>query len=575
MNHPSSSLEPPGGEQGRRGLPQARLHNRLGYAWIWLTPLAALALVAYLIYSLIAERGPSISITFENADGLTEQQTEVRYKAVTLGRVESIALSDDLSHVIVKVRMSGRAESFLTEETRFWVVRPRLGGGLRGFQAGLETLVSGAYIAIDPGSRHGARQTDFNGLEEPPSVRSDEPGTVYFLQAESLGGLNTGAPIFCHDVEVGRVLGYELERNRKDVRIRIFVREPYDDWVVPETRFWNASGLRVGTGSDGLEIRLQSAQSLLSGSIAFQTRPEAEGEPASPAESTFHLYPSRATADVDMYGLSIPYVSYFQSSIRGLTEGSEVHMFGRRLGAVTSVELQTDPRPGREGNMAVRVAYVLQPERGLRRQDWGVLDAAGMQRLVRDQLRVVLETNNFLTGQKVLSLRYVPGAAPEAVASEGNALVLPSTTQGLDELAASASEIAGSLQRIPFGEIGASLSRTLASVERVVDGPELEGAIASLDATFKEAHDLVRRVEAGLTPALMRLPGISQRLEQAMDKADAIFGRSGYGANSTTQRNLERMMDQIGEAARSIRLLADYLNRHPEAVLSGRASDSQ
>lgn len=574
MNQPSSSREPP--SQGERArLPKAGIHHRLGYAWIWLTPLAALALVGYLIYSLVAEHGPTISITFENADGLTEEQTEVRFKAVTLGRVENIDLNEDLSRVIVKVRMSSRAQAFLTEQTRFWVVRPRLGGGLRGFQAGLETLVSGAYIAMDPGSRDGPPKKNFEGLEEPPSVRSDEPGTVFFLQAESLGGLSAGAPIFCRDVEVGRVLGYELEKSRKDVRIRIFVREPYDDWVVPETRFWNGSALHVGTGSDGLEIGFQSAQSLFSGSIQFQTRPDAEGNPASPPESTFHLYPSRAMADVDMYARSIPYVSYFQSSIRGLSEGSEVHMFGRRLGAVTSVELLTDPRPEHEGNMAVRVAYVLQPERGLRERDWEALGGPGVRALVAKRMRVVLETSNFLTGQKVLSLKYVPGAAPETVVSEGDALVLPSVTQGLDELSSAAGEIASSLQSIPFGEIGANLNRTLASVERAVGGPELERAIVSLDTTFNEVHSLVQRAEAGLGPALLRLPAISERLEHAVEQADAIFGRSGYGSNSTAQRNLQRMMDQIGEAARSIRLLADFLNRHPEAVLSGRKSDSQ
>jgi paraquat-inducible protein B len=575
VNHPSNSLEPSGPDDGVPRLPRAGIHHRLGYAWIWVTPLAALALVAYLIYSLVAEHGPTISITFENADGLTAEQTEVRYKAVTLGRVENIELGEDLSHVIVKVRMSGRAKAFLTEETRFWVVRPRLGGGLRGFQAGLETLVSGAYIAIDPGPRQGPPKKDFQGLEEPPSVRSDEPGTVYFLQADSLGGLNAGAPIFCRDVEVGRVLSYELEKSLEDVRIRIFVREPYDDWVVPETRFWNASGLHLGTGSDGLEIGVQSVQSLFSGSIQFQTRSDSEGKLASEPESTFHLYPSRALADVDMYGQRIPYVSYFQSSIRGLTEGSEVHMFGKRLGAVTSVELLTDPRPDHEGNMVVRVEYVLQPERGLRERDWQVLAGAGMQALVANRMRVVLETSNFLTGQKVLSLRYVPGATPEAVASEGKALVLPSVTQGLDDLSAAAGDIASSLKSIPFGEIGENLNRTLASVERVVGGPELQGTLATLDATFKEVHSLVRRAEAGLAPALLRLPGISERLEHAVEQADAMFGRSGYGSNSSTQRNLERMMDQIGEAARSIRLLADFLNRHPEAVLSGRKADSQ
>jgi paraquat-inducible protein B len=574
VNPVPSAPEPRRTEEAEPALPEARVKHRLGYS-IWLLPLAALALVGYLIYSLIAERGPMISITFDNADGLTEQQTEVKYKAVTLGTVANIELSEDLSQVVVRVRMTGRAASFLTDEARFWVVRPRLGGGLRAVQAGLETLVSGAYIAIDPGSGHGNAKTHFEGLEEPPSIRSDEPGTVYFLLAEALGGLNSGAPIFCRDVEVGRVLGYELESHRKDVRLRIFVRKPYDDWVVPETRFWNASGLHVGTGSDGLEVDFQSLQSLFSGSIAFSTRPEAEGKPGSQPESTFRLYPSRATADVFMYGLSIPYVSYFQSSIRGLTEGSEVHMFGRRLGAVTSVELMSDPRSEHAGSMAVRVAYVLQPERGLRSRDWAALAGPGMRALVAQHLRVVLETNSFLTGQKVLSLSYVPGAAPEAVGTEGEALVLPSVTLGLDELSASASEIANTLNHIPFREIGENLNRTLASVARVVGSQELGGAISSLNQTFQELHELVQRAEAGLTPALSRLPAISERLEHAVAQADTVFGRSGYGSNSTTQRNLDRMMDQIGDAARSIRLLADYLNRHPEAVISGRKEDSQ
>jgi len=537
-------------------------------------PLAALVLVGYLVYSLIVEHGPMISITFDNANGLTEQQTQVKYKAVTLGTVASIELSDDLSHVIVKVRMTGRAKSFLTEETRFWVVRPRLGGGLRAVQAGLETLVSGAYIAIDPGASHGKPKTDFTGLEAPPSIRSDEPGTAYFLRAEALGGLGSGAPIFCRDVEVGRVLSYELE-NDKDVRLRIFVRQPYDDWVVPETRFWNASGLHVGTGPDGLEIGIQSVQSLFSGSIAFSARPDAEGKPRSEPESTFRLYPDRATADVDMYSLSIPYVSYFQSSIRGLSEGSGVHMFGRRLGAVTSVELMSDPRPEHAGSMAVRVAFVLQPERGLRARDWAALGGPGMRALVAQKMRVVLETSSLLTGQKVLSLSYVPGAAPESVETEGEALVLPSVTLGLEELSASASKIANSLQHIPFEEIGENLNHTLASVDRLVGGPELGRAITSLDQTFKELHGLVQRADAGLAPALSRLPAISERLEHAVAQADAAFGRSGYGSNSTTQRNLDRMLEQIADAARSIRLLADYLNRHPEAVIGGRKEGSQ
>lgn len=576
MSQLPNSPEPQRADDGENRLSEARVRPRLRYSWIWLTPLIALVLVGYLLYSFAAERGPVISITFEKAEGLTEQQTQVKYKAVTLGTVEDIQLSPDLSHVVVKVRMTGRAKSMLTADTRFWVVRPRLGSGLRGFQAGLETLVSGAYVAIDPGSGEGELVTDFKGLEEPPSVRSDEPGTVYFLEAESLGGLAAGAPIFCRDVEVGRVLGYELDDDPdEDVKLRIFVRAPYDAWVAPETRFWNASGVHLGTSADGLELGLQSVQSLFSGSIAFRTRSGGEGSRPSQAESTFRLYPNQDTAESSQYNLSIPYVSYFQSSIRGLAEGSEVHMFGRRLGSVTSVELVSDPRPEHAGDMAARVAYALQPERALIERDRTALLEPGMRGLVENQLRVVLETSSFLTGQKVLSLTYVPGAAPASVTNEGDALVLPSDTQGIEELTASVTDIAKSINRVPFREIGENLNRTLASVERAVGGPELESAIVSLDATLKEVRGLAQTAQAGLEPALRRLPAISERLEHAVAKADAAFGSSGFGANSTAQRNLERMMDQIADAARSIRLLADYLNRHPEAVLSGRKDESQ
>jgi paraquat-inducible protein B len=569
----SNAPEPRGFEEDDPSLTRARIKSGLTYSWVWLTPLAALALVGYLIYSFVADRGPMISISFQNADGLTAGQTTIKYKTVTLGTVANIELADDLSRVVVRARMTDRGESLLTEETRFWVARPRLGGGVRALQAGLETLVSGAYIAIDPGSigAQPSAKREYAGLEEPPSVRSDEPGTVYFLQAESLGGLDTGAPIFCRDVEVGRVLGYELEKSQKDVKVRIFVRAPYDEWVVPETQFWNASGVHVGTGPDGLEIELQSVQSLFSGSLAFRTAPDAVNHPRSPPESTFRLFRDRGTADSGLYSLSIPYVSYFQTSIRGLAEGSEVHMFGKRLGSVTSVELQRDPRPAHEGNMVVRVAYVLQPGRGLRERDWAALRAEGMRSLVENQLRVVLETNNFVTGQKVLSLRYVPGATAGSVTREGDALVLPSETQGFEELSASATEIANKLNQIPFAEIGANLNRTLASV----GGPELGRVITSLDATLADVHGLVQQAQAGLTPALQRLPAISEKLEHAVEQADTAFGRSGYGTNSTAQRNLEGMLDQIADAARSVRLLADFLNRHPEALVSGRKAESQ
>jgi len=354
------------------------------------------------------------------------------------------------------------------------------------------------------------------------------------------------------------------------VWLRIFVRAPYDRHVLPETRFWNSSGIRVETGAEGLRIELQSLKSLLSGGIAFRSPPTVESDTPSKPDTVFPLYPDEARAQIGFHGRGIPYVSYFRSSIRGLTPGSEVHMFGKQLGAVTAVDLVRDPRPDHSPELAVRVAFELEPELALGASDRQAVQPEGMRALVRDQLRVVLESSSFLTGQKELSLEYAPGSKAPLLTKEGEALVLPGEAQDFQALSVSLSQIADKVNAIPFEAIGEHANQALASLDRTLGNPELERAIGSLDATLKEAGQLAREARADLGPALARLPRISEKLEQAVDQAQAAFGQAGYGSDSTTQRNLERMMSQVGDAARSIRLLADYLTRHPESVVSGR-----
>jgi paraquat-inducible protein B len=548
----------------------ATVHRHLGFSWIWLLPLSALVLVAYLFYDLAARRGPTITITFPSADGLVAQQTLVRYKAVTLGVVEEIELSDDLSHVVAKVQMSEEAEALLNEKAHFWVARPRFSGGLSGLQTGLETLVSGAYVAMDPGPRGGKRQNHFVGLEKPPSVRRDQPGSVYFLQAQAIGGIGEGAPIYYRDVNVGEVLSYEL--TEADVRLRVFVQAPYDQQVKQETRFWNSSGISIDTGADGLHLELQSFKTLLAGGISFRNPPRAQQLTPVKPEATFRLYPNAEQAEMDFYGRSVPYVSYFFSSVSGLSKGSDVHMFGKPLGTVTEVDLVRDPRPGQERRLVARVAYVLQPERALRAADRAALEGDGMLALLRDNLRVVLRTSSLLTGQKELSLEYVPATGSEtiAVGQEGEAWVLPSSSDDLQDVGATVAQIADKLNRIPFEQMGKNANEILTSVKRATASPKLENAVASLDSALQEVAALAQEARTNLGPALARLPAISEKLENAVDGANQALGQSGYGSDSTVQRQLERTMSQVADAARSIRLLADFLNRHPEALVSGR-----
>lgn len=544
--------------------------KRFSFSLIWLIPIVAGSISLYLAITYIADRGPLITITFNTANGITSNQTEVKHKAVSLGTVEDVHLSKDLSHVVVHVRMKRAGAAVLTNHARFWVVRPRL---TAGNISGLETLVSGAYIEVDPGKPGGTPQDKFVGLEEPPAVRSDEPGTSYVLMAGRLGSIGPGTPVFYRDVSVGEVLSYDLGDGLGPVAIHTFVRAPYDKFVHNNTHFWNTSGVSLTTGANGIHLELESIQALISGGIAFETPRFMDMAPSSKAQHKFRLFANKTEADSAGYATNVAFVTYFTSSVAGLAPGSSVEVFGLQIGTVTDVRLVMDPR---SNYLRARVAFNLQPERVFSnaevRMQHDASTVAGS--LVHDGMRAVLESSSFITGQKDISLQYVPGAGPASIGHEGDALLLPSQSGGIDNITASLSDISTKLEKIPFDEIGRNLSNLLKSANETISGPDVRNALRDLSATLQDVRHLVRHTDQGMTPVLKRLPQISEELQHTVEHADALLGENGYGGNSDFQRNLSRLLDQVNDAARSIRLLADFLDRHPEALIRGRVSQA-
>jgi paraquat-inducible protein B len=567
---PGSSGGPPGPTQPLGRLGNALLKHRKRFSFIWLVPVVAGLISIYLAATYLADRGPLITITFKTANGITAQQTDVKHKDVSLGTVENVHLSDDMKQVIVHVRMKREGAKIMTSHARFWVVRPRL--SLSDI-SGLETLVSGAYIEVDPGDAGGTPQSDFTGLEDPPGVRSDEPGSIYTLKAARLGSIGPGAPVFYRDVSVGEVLSYDLGNGLGPVAIRIFVRAPFDKFVHDSTHFFNTSGLSVSLGAEGVHVEMQSLQALLSGGIAFDTPRFVEDEQHSPANHEFHLYNSKSDADSAGYAENLPFVTYFTSSVSGLDKGSSAEVFGLKIGTVTDVRLVVDPKTAK---VRVRVAFNLQPERvqndkELRKEQDTAAIAAKM---VSQGLRAVLESSSFITGQKDIALQYVPNASPEQLGREGDALLIPSQSGGLDNITNSLSDITTKLDKIPFEEIGQNLAHLLKSADQTISGPDVKDALQRLSATLADVQHLVQHADRGITPVLQRLPQISLDLQHAIQHADSLLGDNGYGGNSDFQRNLSRLLDQVNDAARSIRMLADFLDRHPEALIRGRTGQA-
>ena len=529
--------------------------RRSKFSLIWLIPVIALAIAAYLGVRALRSEGPEITITFNTGDGLVAGQTQVRHKAVQLGQVERVSLSSDLKNVIVKVKMQRDAEAYLTNSAQFWVVRPRLSSG--GI-SGVETLISGSYIEMDPGPQKGPEKTEFVGLEQPPGVRSGEPGHNFKLKAERIGSLGQGSPVFYRDVTVGEVLGYDIGNGVGPVTVSIFVRAPYDGFVREDTHFWNASGLSLTLGPAGVHVEVASLQALIAGGVAFSVPHEGEsGKPAAP-DAEFKLYDNADDAKSAGYKTRQGFVSYFQSNVRGLAKGSPVEFFGQQVGVVTNIELEFDPSGA---NPRVKVTYEVQPGRLDNTAIAAVSPIEVAKRLVARGLRAQLQTANFLTGTMVLGLELMPDASPAEVKMEGDVAVIPSASGGLDNILASLTSISNKLERVPLDEIGANLNNTLRSAS---------GALTSV-------QNLASKAESGLSPAFQRLPAVMTALQDATTRATRTFGslETGYGRESEFNRELERSLAQVGDAARSIRLLADFLDRHPESLVRGRAGGNQ
>src|SRR3954467_7991392 len=298
----------------RRGLPEAEVkHGRRRFSVVWLVPLVAAAVAGWLAGTTLGGEGPTVTIAFKTAEGLEAGKTKVRYKDIEVGTVQDLRLSDDLKNVVAVAELRKQAEPFVTEGTRWWVVRPRVGAS---GVSGLGTLISGAYIGLDPG--RGERTFSFTGLEEPPPMTSDVPGRRFRLHADALGSVDQGSPVYYRGLRVGRVLGRTLDDDRRSFTFAVFVDAPHDRLVRDTSRFWNASGIDVSVGAGGVDVSTESLQSILAGGVAFDTPGiEAPGEEAT-AGHAFRLYESRRKVDEPVYTEKVPYLVRFEGSGGGL-----------------------------------------------------------------------------------------------------------------------------------------------------------------------------------------------------------------------------------------------------------------
>src|SRR5574340_1139538 len=326
--------------------------ERLRFSMVWIVPLLALVVGAVLVVRSFMQQGPEITISFRNAEGLEAGRTEVRYKAVVVGRVLRVSLGPDRQKVLVRVRLERSAEC--------------------------------------------------TGLDSPPSVLRGEPGRSFLLRADNLGSLDCGSPVYFKRLRVGRVVGYALDRDGRALSVQIFIESPSESLVTTDSRFWNVSGIELQLNASGLTLNTESVASLLAGGIAFGSPPGASAAAPAPAGHAFRLFDTERAALAPDDGQPLQVRMRFAQSLRGLDAGAPIDLLGIEVGTVRRVMFGGEMR---DGKIIMEVTADLYPKRlGRLRQRFGAngvsalpRDRLLLQRLVDAGLRAQVRDGNLLT----------------------------------------------------------------------------------------------------------------------------------------------------------------------------------
>ncbi len=530
--------------------PNVHHHKRGRPSAIWIVPIVAIAAGVALGVRTYLRAGPTIHITFDNADGLLAGQSEVRFKNVPVGKVTDVDLSPDHQQIVATVELTRGASSVAVVDSKFWVERPRVGvGGV----SGLGTLLSGAYIGVDIGLEK--EKTDaFIGLEKPPGITHDQHGKRFKLVAVDAGSLAVHSPLYLRGQQIGQVSELALAADGKHVDLEIFVEDPWGNDITEGSVFWNASGLDVELDPSGLHVDTQSLATVVAGGIAVGYRdPDHPGRVAA-EKAKFTLYDSRPHAMQKPDTNPLALAMQFRQPLRGVGYGTPVDFDGVVIGSVDLVRLGYDAAaheffsdvkatvyPERLGD-----AYTALTTEGERLNKTG---PQMLQGLVDRGLRAQLKTGSLITGSLFIALSRVPNAKPTQVAAADGVWIVPTERGGTDQIQDQVASIMSKIDKIPFDAIGSDVRDTA-------------HAASTLLGHFD--RDVVPDAKAVLAQAQVAMAALKDSLTSLRDNVAA--------PDSPIQQSTRTALEQLERAAFSLRGLSDYLQHHPESLLRGRDS---
>ncbi|CND07392.1 intermembrane transport protein PqiB [Yersinia pseudotuberculosis] len=502
---------------------------------VWIIPIVTALIGAWILFYHFSNQGPQVVLTTLNAEGIEAGKTKIKSRSVDVGVVEKVTLSEDLNHVIIQARLNSGMNTLLHGDTAFWVVKPQIG---REGISGLGTLLSGAYIELQPGS-NGKALNEFRLLDSPPLASPDAKGLRVILDSDQAGQLNAGDPVLFRGYRVGSVETSTFDPQSRLMRYQLFIGAPYDSLVTSNVRFWKDSGVAVDLSSQGMRVEMASLATLFSGGVSFDVPDGLEqGKPVTQDKAEFKLFDDRSSIQNSLYIEHENFLLFFSDSVRGLQSGAPVEFRGIRVGTVGDVPFFAEGIKQQVDN-DFRIPVLIRIEPGRFRDDLGPdTNFEQVLKTAKERgLRASLKSGNLLTGALFVDLDFYPDAKPWKGPQEiAGYPLLPTISGGLAQIQQKVMQTLDKINNLPLNPMVNEVTKTLAESQKTMR--ETQKVLASLNAitssqsmqdlpkdlqkTLNELNRSMKGFQPG-SPAYNKMVGDMQRLDQVLRELQPVL----------------------------------------------------
>lgn len=513
---------------------------------VWLVPIVALFIGAWMVYYQWSNQGPLITITFKTATGLEAGKTKIKTRDVDIGVVRDIELSEDLSGVLVTVRMDKEVAPILHSDNQFWIVSPRV--SLSGV-SGLGTILSGPYINMALGV-DALMSEQFVALAAPPVTPTGTPGLHVTLNSESEFAYKKGDPVVYKGIKVGEFEDIHFNFEERVVYYNTFIEAPYHKLITTNTKFWDISGVQMKLGASGVTVSTGSLETLLTNGVTFGIP---DGMPVGEhinERSFFDIHSSYSSASEERFKLSAKYVILVKDTIRGLQVGAPVEYRGLMVGKVLAINSLDNNQDGLlEQGYDIPVLISIQP--GRVQQPDNTVGLAFIRKQtslwIEQGLRATLKTGNLLTGALFVDLQHYPDAPHfESQYLQGYEVV-PTITGEFSEITAKVTAILDNINEIKLKAMSENANNTLSEIAQAAQA--LQSTASSAERLLTSVHE--DKVSSTLTQTLENLSNLSK----------------DFSADSVTYKELNHTMQSMQSTLKDLQPLLLQLNSTPNSFI--------